>query len=374
MKNIPRFRCVLKDHLKDYITAITWSIDGSLFLISASGELLHLVPKESNWNRHSFHPETESNNEPSSLSIPPQSSQEITSQFTSLPQKALNCIGISNNGQFLAVGGQAGKLWIWEVHNSKHKSLQVHEFGSIWLDQLAWNPIKPILATAVGTEVYLWEKPFIEPFLKLKFETSTVLNLSWHPEGKYLAVGGHHGVKIWDIQKPVEPTLLEVPGASLCSSWSPKGTFLASGNLDRTISVLHHSQPPPWLMQGFPGKVSHIDWMQSTSLCLAAAASDGITIWTQKTNKEWQNRVLTGHKSLIRDIAFQPQGKLLVSAGDEKYIKIWSEGKKLQQTIDGPAEGTHCLAWNPTGQMLATGGINGEILIFNIQNEAKGFT
>ncbi|NJN23246.1 MAG: hypothetical protein HC810_01025 [Acaryochloridaceae cyanobacterium RL_2_7] len=214
---------------------------------------------------------------------------------------------------------------------------------------------------------------FAEPFQIYKFEASTVLNLSWHPQGDYLAVGGHQGVKIWDIRQSSKPMLLEVPGASLCSQWSPNGTFLASGNLDRTISVLNHKQPPPWLMQGFPGKVSHLAWMQSKRRCFAAAASDGITIWTQKTDKEWRSRVLTGHHSLIRAIDYQPNGDLLASADKEQQIKIWSDGQKLQQTLSGPLAGTHCLRWSQSGEMLAIGGMDGAVIIFFIENATKGF-
>lgn len=355
MKRAPQFRRTFSDHLSDYVTAIAWS-NNSMFAISAAGELVQWQMQGNRWKRHDF---------------------EIvsTTSHSSLPSPSLNCLGLSADGNYLAVGGQSSTLSIWESNSVTWKLVHTQRFGSHWLDQLAWHPTQPILAVGVGQQVYIWKIPASQPHRILEFESSTVLNLTWHPSGSFLAVGGHGGVKIWDIREQTTPSVLQVPGASLSAAWSPDGTFLASGNLDRTLSVMDFGHPPPWLMQGFPGKVSAVAWASFSHerFQLAAVASDGISIWTQDSDQNWQSKVLTDHQSLVRDIAVQPSGPLLASASDEPHINLWTRAKKLQQQLPGPSEGTHCLAWNPTGELLAVGGQDGSILVFEIVPEGKGF-
>jgi len=69
-----------------------------------------------------------------------------------------------------------------------------------------------------------------------------------------------------------------------------------------------------------------------------------------------------GHKSLIRDVVFTPDGKYLVSAGDDKVIRVWDikTGKTvrtLRGQIGAGSEGkVFAMALSPDGQWLAVGG------------------
>ncbi len=69
-----------------------------------------------------------------------------------------------------------------------------------------------------------------------------------------------------------------------------------------------------------------------------------------------------GHMALIRDIAFTPDGSQLVSASDDKTIRVWdvAAGKPLR-TIRGEAEPgeagkINAIALSPDGKWLAAGG------------------
>lgn len=91
MTIIPRFQCVLKDQLKDYITAISWSMDSSLFVISASGELIHFLPGSSNWDRYGLHPGQ--GTEDKNISTPGSTQKIHDTEYDSLSQQTLNCVG-----------------------------------------------------------------------------------------------------------------------------------------------------------------------------------------------------------------------------------------------------------------------------------------
>ena len=69
-----------------------------------------------------------------------------------------------------------------------------------------------------------------------------------------------------------------------------------------------------------------------------------------------------GHMALIRALSFTPDGKFIVSAGDDKVIRVWDwQRGELARTIRGQsrvgAEGKiYAMVLSPDGRWLAVGG------------------
>ena len=328
----------------EYIRSLAWSPQGDrLAIITAGGELAL-------WQA-------------GNLSL-----LQVNSNYS------LDCLGFSADGQWLATGGQAGKIKIWRLVEQTFVLFATLDFATAWLDSLTWHPCQNLLAFGVNRQIKILDAESKTIIANLDFEASSVFSLAWHPQGNLLAASGHGGVKVWHSHNwKKKPYQLEVPGASLDCAWSFDGKYLASGNLDRTISLLHWDNPPPWLMQGFPGKVSQVTWSQNNeSTLLAASCQEGITIWHYNhQSKNWQNHILKHHQ-MVQAIAFAPNSSLLASAGDDSCIKLWQQGEKLIQTLKGVA-GFSCLAWHPTGKHIAAGGQNGELTIWQRSLSGKGF-
>src|SRR5262245_42431183 len=79
-----------------------------------------------------------------------------------------------------------------------------------------------------------------------------------------------------------------------------------------------------------------------------------IRLWDPGSGKEL--RRLEGHRGVIRSLAFSPNGKFLVSAGDDKQIRLWavSTGQDVQQVSPGAI--VHCVVFSPDGSNLAWSG------------------
>ncbi len=69
-----------------------------------------------------------------------------------------------------------------------------------------------------------------------------------------------------------------------------------------------------------------------------------------------------GHMALIRDVTFTPDGRQIVSASDDKVIRVWdvATGKTLRtirgEAALGPAGKVYAMALSPDGKWLAAGG------------------
>ena len=335
--------------LSNYVTAVAWAPDRSLSAAAtAAGEVILFSP------------------EGTSTSLSDNQGQ------------AVNRLGFSAAGDYCAWAGQAGELSVWDISTAEVCLRQSHD--GAWIDTLAWHPTLPLLAYGVGSTLYVWDVKEQQAIAELDFEASSVLHLDWHPAGDRLAVSGHGGVKIWQADDwQAKPTLIAVPGASLFCEWSADGRYLGSGNLDRTLTVAEWDSPPPWLMQGFPGKVRQLAWstptMATGSPLVAAACIEGITVWTrgEKPKVGWQSQVLQHHQERVNAIAFQPDSLMLASAGQEGRIALWREGRKLDQSFKAFFSGVSCLAWSPTGDRLLAGGNAGEIQQWQVAPRAQGF-
>ena len=337
-----QFNQIYQQQFSEYVTGLTWSPDGDLLaMVTAAGELAV-------WQ-----------------------AEEIT-LLKSKSNYSLNCLGFSADGQWLAVAGQRGEVEVWRLDSDTRRLVTTIHHEKAWIDSLVWHPQQNLLAYGVNRLVTIWDADKQEVITSLDFKNSSVFNLAWHPQGNLLAASGHGGVKVWQSNNSTQkPYLLQVPGASLDCAWSADGKYLASGNLDRTISLLRWDNPPPWLMQGFPGKVSQVTWSFANQSLLAASCQEGVTIWQYKAQK-WHSQILK-HQTTVRAIAFSVNSSLLATTGDDGNVSIW-QGKKLLQSFKALNSGFSCLVWHPTGKYLAAGGQNGELIVWQESNSGKGFS
>jgi WD40 repeat protein len=312
-------------NLNDYVTAIAWSPNGQMLAASSAAGEVVIVDVET---------------------------RSLRSIQTG-NGRSLSCLGFSQDGQFLATGGQEGSVKIWQIEAGASTLITTIENPSVWIDHLTWNPKYNELAFSLGRDVQIWDVEADEVAATLNFEASSVLDLAWHPQGEFLAA------------------------ASVAIAWSPNGEYLASGNMDRTLLVWQWGNPYPWQMQGFPGKVRRLTWSElltkTGAPLLVTSSQEGLIVWAKHLDESvgWGANVLTLHEGTVQAIAFQPGTGLLASAASDGWIGLWQQAAKVVQILEGAPQGFSCLAWQPSGQKLAAGGQNGELLIWSQSSQAQ---
>lgn len=347
--------------LSDYVTALSWSPTGQVLAASsAAGEVMILEIATSRLT--SLH-----------AAISAKRNSEGTAQST-------DCLSFSRDGQFLAAAGQNGQVNIWRIQSESAELVSTLGNERDWIDRMAWSPTQNQLAFSLGRFVQVWDSDTQGIATTLNFDFSSVLDLVWHPDGKRLTIAGYQGIKIWTSDDwDDDPYLVTLDSASVAIAWSPDGKYIASGNLDRTLTVLEWENPNPWIMRGFPGKVSRLAWSTATTKLgvplLACTSVEGLVVWDKQDDERvgWEGRVLEQHESVVHAIGFQPNTLLLASADDDGWICLWNQAKRLIQILDGAPKGFSCLAWQPQGQKLAAGGENGELLIWSQTKRGQGF-
>ena len=343
--------------LSEYVTVVAWSPDGLLAASSAAGEVVV-------W----------------------QNGSQVS--LLSAGVASIDCLAFSSDGKFLAAGGQDGKVRVWSTiptfKQGRKQEQEVKLIASLnnapsWVDKLAWSPTCNQLAFSLGRYVQIWDADSQIIITTLPFANSSVLDLAWRPNGESIAISGNGGVKVWStIDWDEDPYLIDMPSASIVTAWSGDSKYIASGNFDNTITVLEYGSLHPWIMRGFPGKISNLTWSQrgsSNAPLLAASSIEGIAVWKKEADDKdgWNANVLTLHERKIQALLFHPHSLLLASAADDGWLCLWIKAKQVGQILEGARDGFSCFAWSQDGRQLSAGGQNGELIVWSESKRGKGF-
>ncbi|XP_051278868.1 protein HIRA isoform X1 [Dicentrarchus labrax] len=169
----------------------------------------------------------------------------------------VNCVRWSNNGLYLASGGDDKLVMVWKraafigpstVFGSSSKLANVEQWRCVTILRnhtgdvmdVAWSPHDVWLAScSVDNTIVIWNaRKFPEMVTCLRGHTGLVKGLTWDPVGKYIASqADDHSLKVWrtvdwqmdaNITKPFS----ECGGTThvLRLSWSPDGQYLVSAH------------------------------------------------------------------------------------------------------------------------------------------------
>jgi WD40 repeat protein len=344
-----------KETLSDYVTAIAWSpIGNTVAVASGSGEVRLLKNFVS-------------------LSLCQPTGQSV------------DALAFSFDGKWLATGGQAGTITLWQMDGDVPKIADTLECNS-WVDRLVWHPTCNHLAFNRGKMVQIWDADQAEPVTSL-LGIASPQDIRWSPDGKHLAIAIKSNIHIWNAHNWDERLYQwELTSPASAIAWSPDGNYLASAVHDHSIGVLDWSKAQhlqrestdendlPTLMRGFPGKIRQLAWAdlpRSADLppILAAATRELVTMWMQSP-EGWDSWVLDLHGGNVLDLAFQPKSGLLASLSEDGWIILWQAALEAAQVLEGAEAGFSCLAWHPTGRHLAAGGQQGELFVWSAGAEA----
>jgi WD40 repeat protein len=184
----------------------------------------------------------------------------------------------------------------------------------------------------------------------LTFSTDSEVLAGFGPDSRF---------RLWDAATGKEVHTFPEIGPSTCRpAFSGDGKLLATATTDTKLvkvwdvaggeelhSVEH--QPVYAVALSYEGRL------------LAASHWGGeISVWDLAA-KDHKKRTLTGHKGTVRTLRFTPDGKTLVSAGEDGVIRLWSPEREraLQEAIPlGPEGRPLRIDLDPTGKYLIAGG------------------
>ncbi|VDQ02746.1 unnamed protein product [Trichobilharzia regenti] len=184
----------------------------------------------------------------------------------------------------------------------------------------------------------------------------------------------------------------------MCAQFHPKEDLIVSASLDQTVRV--------WDMSGLRKKSDHarqftgphtelfgttevivrhvleghdrgVNWVafHPTLPIVVSAADDRlIKIWRMTESKAWELDTLRGHYNNVSCVVFHPRQDLLLSDSEDKAIRIWDLAKRTcVSTIRRDSDRFWVLNAHPKLNVFAAGHDTG-FVVFKLERERPAFT
>jgi RNA polymerase sigma factor (sigma-70 family) len=282
-------------------------------------------------------------------------------------------IFVTADGSRVVTRGQDGDAHIWDGANGKH----LRALNAAWQRGLAMSPdgrflVWPVVDANVkfpdplqpnmihnGSRIHLYDiaaDKFVDRFAGFKGDAH---DLTFTHDGKKLVTVDHRDgiVRIWNVEAGKEErSFRAVPDAEKNLSNHVWRTTLSPDS--KRLAVAYHPVSGVRGM-GFRG------------------APYLVRLWDVTTGQE--KHALVGHRHYVIDMAFSPDGRLLVTAGERESTFVWetATGKRVSALPDGLPIGASAVAFSLDGRFLATALPNGAIRLWEaatwtVRNEYKG--
>jgi WD40 repeat protein len=259
-------------------------------------------------------------------------------------RKAVHCIAVSADMQFIASGGNDSTVRLWDRESGRllRTVTREREFTGSF-DAIAFSPDGQIFAAA-GWQgaIHLWQTASGWKARSLTGHDGLITGLAFSPDGKWLFSSGYDGtIRIWEIGLNTRLFLAQIVN---CKSF-------------QTIPDAH---------EGWVCDIS----VSADGKYLASVGWDGtVKIWN--VAKGILSRTLKGHQGSTQAVAFNPTGKLLASSGTkDKTIRLWNAmNGELMLTLQGKIGATQSIAFSPDGNFLATAHTDTKIRLWRVNGE-----
>ena len=251
--------------------------------------------------------------------------------------------------KLLATGGQDGSAKLWEPKTGS--LLASLEGGGSWVQHLAFTPDGKRLATAAGRTVRLWDETGAR--LQSWMLKAGVNGLGFNPVGGLLAAAAGAEVSLLRTGDGEVDRTLKWASTLLNLSYSPDGKIVACGSLDKTVHFWRSGVWSDSQMAGYLTKPLSLAW-SADGKQLATTGDECIIVWNfaGKGPEGVTPIQLYGHVTPPTVLATHPKKPLLLSGAKDTRVMFWEPkaGTEPLGLVKVAGEVT-ALAFNPAASL-----------------------
>lgn len=299
--------------------------------------------------------------------------------LTSLKGHSATIFALAINGEERIVSGdEKGNVILWDQDGSRQKTVKTH--GGTAVRCLCFNRQGSRYISGGDDGILnLWDRQG-NHIVSLRGSGEPLTSLCFSPDGNMIIAGDSRGyITQWQrvidlsdhaIQKATWQITHSSPthmGAVTSICYSPNNRFFVSAAVDKSVKLQYRDGRLLDLFEG-EDSVNVVRFSPSGDYIAAACANGQLLLWRTDVDIPELTRYirLNAHNEPATGLDFSPDGKFIVSTGQDFTVRVWQLENDFQSTLVGHSEPVMGVDVSPDGQTIASGGIDRTVKLWHV--------
>ncbi|CAI8820069.1 dynein assembly factor with WDR repeat domains 1 [Pseudomonas sp. IT-194MI4] len=280
-------------------------------------------------------------------------------------ERVVTSVAFSPDGSRVLSSSDDHVLLMWDTHTGEpigsllHGSPRVSWNGTM---KAAFSPDGTSIVSVADHSLMLWNTNIGQMIgVPLEGHKRPIASVSFSPDGTRIVSGSmDKTLRLWDVRtgQPIGAALSGHEDMVLSVGFSPDGTRIVSGSMDKTLRLWdsQSGQPIGGAMLGHESGVQSVVFSPDGNRLVSGSWDGTLRLWDAHSGKAI-GAPLLGHKEGVMSVAFSPDGKRIVSGGSDSSLRLWdsTSGQPIGTPMLGHSEGVWSVAFSPDGKRVVSG-------------------
>ncbi|KAF8884902.1 coatomer subunit alpha-2 [Gymnopilus junonius] len=276
----------------------------------------------------------------------------------------VRAIAIHPTRALLVSGGDDYKIKVWDIRPQNRRCLFTLHGHLDYVRTVQFHHEMPwILSCSDDQTIRIWNSTSRQCIAVLTGHSHYVMSAQFHPkEDLIVSASMDQTVRVWDISGLRKGS----PNQGGPGSSGPNG----SSNFETfdTFSTVKH------VLEGHDRGVNWATFHPTLPLIISAGDDRVIKIWRMSETRAWEVDSCRGHFHNVLSALFHPKHELIVSCSEDKTIRVWDLAKRSAiQTFRREQDRFWILASHPNLNLFAAGHDSG-LIVFKLERERPAFS
>ncbi|TFK73487.1 coatomer subunit alpha-2 [Pluteus cervinus] len=274
-------------------------------------------------------------------------------------------VAIHPSRALLVTGGDDYKIKVWDIRPQNRRCLFTLHGHLDYLRTVQFHHEMPwIISASDDQTIRIWNSTSRQCIAILTGHSHYVMSAQFHPKDDLVVSASmDQTVRVWDISGLRK-------GSPNQSGPSGGGSAAGPGNFE----TYDNFSSVKYVLEGHDRGVNYATFHPTLPLIISAADDRVIKIWRMSETKAWEVDSCRGHFNNVSTAVFHPKHELIVSCGEDKTVRVWDLTKRTAiQTFRREQDRFWVLASHPNLNLFAAGHDSG-LIVFKLERERPAFS